>query len=136
MKRDVVSPKALMMVILGVLYMTMAVASAEEAERVRERSEIPKQYTWATENIFASDEEWEAEYQAVKKKIPELAAYKGTLNQGADHLLKVAREQDDLEPRLSRVYVYASLNSDWVAIGTTLPAGVLTDTFDRRMRAV
>ncbi|MBU0718543.1 MAG: oligoendopeptidase F family protein, partial [Planctomycetes bacterium] len=96
----------------GILLAPLAVALGSDAQKVPERSEIEKKYTWATENIFTSDEEWEAEFAAVKAMIPKLAAYKGTLGQSAENLLESARLQDELEPRLSRVYVYASLNSD------------------------
>ena len=33
----------------------------EETMKIRERSEIPVEDTWATEDLYATDEAWEAE---------------------------------------------------------------------------
>ncbi len=85
---------------------------ASDEHRVLERDEVAKPYKWATENIFATDEEWEVEFAALEKEIPELAAFRGTLDKGADNLLTFFEKRDKLEPRLSRVYVYTSLLSD------------------------
>lgn len=86
--------------------------TADDTEKVRERSEIETEYLWATENIFPDPEAWEKEYAAVDKKMEELARYKGTLDRGPAHLLEVLTERDKVEPRIERVYVYASLLSD------------------------
>ena len=87
-------------------------AVAEETHRVPERSEIEKQYRWATETIFASDAEWEQELKKLEGEVPRLAEYKGKLSESPEHLLKALTLRDMLEPRLARVYVYASLKSD------------------------
>ena len=62
----------------------------DEVGKVAERGTIEKKYLWATESIFPNVEEWEKEYAAVEKAVIKLAEYKGTLNQGADHLYKIA----------------------------------------------
>ncbi|MBU0637745.1 MAG: oligoendopeptidase F [Planctomycetes bacterium] len=87
-------------------------SATPEPQRVRERSEIDTKYLWATENIFPSDEAWEAEYKAVAELVEQVSSFKGTLGQSAEQLLKVLRFRDELEPRLERVYVYTSLLSD------------------------
>jgi len=89
-----------------------AIAAAGETEKVKERDEVDQKYKWATENIFASLDEWETEFAKLEKIIPDLAAFKGTLNKGPSQLLKVLKLRDDTEARLDRVYVYASLLSD------------------------
>ena len=83
-----------------------------DAEGVPQRSEMDTKYLWATENIFASVDEWEREFAEVENLIQQLAAYKGTLGQGPDQLYRFFQERDSTEPQLSRVYVYASLTSD------------------------
>ncbi len=85
---------------------------AGESSEVLTRADIDEKYRWATETIFPNKAAWEAEYAEVAKMVQQLATYKGTLNRGADHLLAVAKEKDDTESRLDRVYVYASLLSD------------------------
>ena len=89
-----------------------AIASAGGTDRVKERDEIDQKYKWATETIFPSIEEWDKEFAKIEKIVPELTAFKGTLNKGPAQLLKVLKLRDDTESRLDRVYVYASLLSD------------------------
>jgi len=89
------------------------IAWADEKEKkVPERSEIEKKYTWATENIFPDTKAWEAEYAALEKGSKEMASYKGTLKNGADQLLKVLKAKDDIESRIDKVNVFASLTAD------------------------
>jgi len=102
-----------MRVLIAALVIAPVVAArAGEEKRVPERSEIETKYLWATENIFPDKAAWETEFAAVEKEVDKLAGYKGTLAKGADQLLKVLTFRDALEPRLARVYVYASLLAD------------------------
>lgn len=43
------------------------------------RKEIPDHYKWRLEDIYASDELWEQDFQQVKKLIDEAGAYRGKL---------------------------------------------------------
>ena len=90
----------------------VAAAVADEAQQLPERSEIETKHLWATERIFASDDDWEAAFKKVEAKIPEMAALKGTLGKGPDALLKALKLRDSLEPQMEKVYVYTSLLSD------------------------
>lgn len=83
-----------------------------EAKRVRERSEIEKKYLWATENIYSDKAAWEKELAVVEALAGEMVQFKGTLNRGPEQLYKALAFRDELEPRLERVAVYASLLSD------------------------
>jgi oligoendopeptidase F len=98
--------------VIGMLTMPLASVSAQDTERLPERGEIATKYLWATENIFPNVEAWEKEFETVEKMVEELPKLKGTLGKSADHLLRALKTRDDVEPRLSRVYVYTSLLSD------------------------
>lgn len=39
-------------------------------KKIPKRSEVDKQYTWATEDLFATDELWEKALEDAKKYIP------------------------------------------------------------------
>ncbi|UCE59966.1 MAG: oligoendopeptidase F [Phycisphaerales bacterium] len=97
---------------IPLLFACTDTANAGETKKVRERSEIEQKHLWATENIFPNVEAWEAEFAAVEKKTDELAALEGTLVKGPGELLHALKLSDHVEPRLSRVYLYASLLSD------------------------
>jgi len=90
----------------------MAQVDAQETQKVAERSDIDQQHLWATENIFPNKEAWEKEFAALKPMIEKLAGFKGTLSQGPEQLAAAVKLRDELEPRLARVYVYASLLAD------------------------
>jgi len=97
---------------LSVTLLPAAIAAAGDGAKVPERADIELKYRWATERIFKSTDEWEAEFAAVEKAIEALATFKGTLNQGTEQLLKFLKTRDDVSARLERVYVYASLLAD------------------------
>ena len=86
--------------------------TAKETKKVPERSEIETQYLWNTEAIFANTQQWEAEYAALEADIAKLAGTKGTLSNNGDSLYSVLDQRDKVEPRIDRVYVYASLLAD------------------------
>lgn len=100
------------LVTLAVFSASVHTALAEETKAVPERNEIDQKYLWNTSSIFPNVEAWEQEFAAVKKRVEELARFKGTLGQGPEQLLKVLKFRDDTESRLDRVYVYSSLGAD------------------------
>lgn len=72
----------------------------------KKREDIPTEYTWHLESIFADNEDWEREFQAIQSKLPELEALKGTLAQSGEALLTVLQKRDEIYERLERLYVY------------------------------
>ena len=76
------------------------------------RSDIPTEYTWNLESIYASDEDWERDFQAIQQRLPALEALQGTLAQSGQALLAVLRKRDELFEELWRLYVYASMRKD------------------------
>ena len=86
--------------------------AVEETQKVAERSEIDTKYLWKTDGIFASTDEWEAEYAAVEQRVAKLETLKGTLGQSPERLLAALKYRDDTEARIDRVYVYSALLSD------------------------
>src|SRR5690349_11316840 len=58
-------------------------AQAPSTQEPPKRSDVPVQYTWDLESIYPNDDLWEADLQAVKQQLPQLAAYHGTLDQSA-----------------------------------------------------
>ncbi len=76
------------------------------------RSEVAEEYTWRLEDIFASDEEWEQEFQAVQDSLSKLTAFQGRLAESADHLLQALRNHDEVMMRIEKLYTYARMRSD------------------------
>ncbi|MBO0777862.1 MAG: oligoendopeptidase F [Ktedonobacteraceae bacterium] len=78
----------------------------------KKREDIPTEYTWDLKSIFASNEDWEREFQALQGLVPELEALKGTLAKSGDALLAVLSKRDEITERLERLYVYTSMSKD------------------------
>ncbi|MCM3767512.1 oligoendopeptidase F [Neobacillus niacini] len=76
------------------------------------RSEIPVQDTWKLEDIFASDEQWEKEFQEVKSLIPGIKDFEGKLGTGAETLYQALQFQDRLMERLGKLYTYSHMRYD------------------------
>ena len=62
-----------------------------ETTKIRNRSEIPVEDTWAIEDLFASDEAWEQALAALMPEKDALAAYAGHLADDAQTLCDYAR---------------------------------------------
>jgi len=81
-------------------------------QTLQKRQDIAKDYTWNLESIFASDEEWERDFQALQQRLPELEALKDTLSQNGQALATVLQKRDDISLLLEKLYVYTSMRRD------------------------
>lgn len=75
------------------------------------RSDVPVDRTWDRESVFASDEAWETELQAVVAELQRLDELGGRLEEGPGVTIEALAVRDEVTRRLGRVYVYAGL--DW-----------------------
>ncbi len=72
------------------------------------RSEVDVKYTWAIEDLYASDELWQKEYDKVKEMLPGIVEFRGRLGKSAEILLSFLQQQDELDKLMERIYVYAN----------------------------
>ncbi|SEW16795.1 oligoendopeptidase F [Natrinema salifodinae] len=79
---------------------------------VSERSEIDTEYKWDLESIYATDDDWEAAYEAVAERVDELEAYEGRVADDAGTLLEVLELRDELLREVSTVTAYARMRRD------------------------
>ncbi|GAB3668013.1 oligoendopeptidase F [Halopiger thermotolerans] len=79
---------------------------------VPERSEIDEEYTWDLESIYATDEDWEAAYEAVAERVEELQTYEGQVTDDAETLLAVLQLRDEIMREVSTVSAYARMRRD------------------------
>jgi oligoendopeptidase F len=81
------------------------------AESLPARSEIPVEQTWDAASVFDSPAAWEAECEAVRGVLPQLDRFPGRLGEDAGALLDFLARSEDLQYRLGRIVVYATLGS-------------------------
>lgn len=77
-------------------------------DKLRKRDEIPAQYKWNMQDMFATDELWEEEAEQVVELAKGLEKYVGRLSESAATLLEFAKKLDELNYHAERVYVYAN----------------------------
>jgi oligoendopeptidase F len=84
----------------------------QTVQTMKSRSDIPIECTWNLESIYATNDDWESDFQLLQQRIPELEALQGTLAQSGQALWLVLQKHDELFELLERLYVYASMRKD------------------------
>ena len=79
---------------------------------IKNRNEIPEKDTWNLSDIFASDEAWQKEYEALKAYPEKISAFEGKLGESAENLLAFFELDDELNVRLQKLQGYACCKSD------------------------
>ncbi len=90
----------------------MTMSEQSKVKKLPSRSEIKVEDTWKLEDIFASDDVWEKEFEEVKALIPQMEKFKGKLGESAQTLYDALQEQDELTMRVSKLYTYAHMRYD------------------------
>lgn len=78
----------------------------------RVRKEIPEEYHWNPNHIFPTWEKWESACAELDALIEKLASFKGTMNQGSQHLYTYLQLQDRAGELSHRVWYYPALQFD------------------------
>jgi len=92
------------------------------AGAVPKRHELPQEYTWNINSIYADDAAWEADYKRLEALIPSLEHLSGTLGQSADAFLGALQQRDNATKLLEQLYVYAFLRRAEDTINSTYQA--------------
>jgi oligoendopeptidase F len=82
------------------------------AAQQKERAAVPDQYKWDLSKIYPSDAAWRAAKEKLSEEFPALAKFKGTLGSSPQQLATALETTTRLSKDFSRIYVYASMNSD------------------------
>nr|WP_132371723.1 oligoendopeptidase F [Melghiribacillus thermohalophilus] len=85
---------------------------AKSTKQLPERYEVPKERTWKLEDIFASDEDWEKEFEAMKQLYPEVKKFQGKLSESSEKLLELLKFQDEISMRIGKLFTYAHMRYD------------------------
>ncbi len=81
-------------------------------ERIPKRSEVPEQFKWALEDIYATDEKWAEDLQELKAMPERIAAFKGRLSESADTLYDFMKLSDEISVLCDSLGNYAQRRSD------------------------
>ena len=99
-----------------------------DGKTILPRSEVPEEFTWNLSDIFASDDKWNEELEALKAYPERMAAYAGKLGESAKTLLDWFTLSDEINVRVSKFVQYASCRSDQ-DVGNSFYQGMRSKAF-------
>lgn len=82
------------------------------SERIPQRQEVAAENKWSIEDIYASDDAWEADLAKAKEFPEKIASYKGQLCTSSEKLLEYMRLDDELTVLLDSLVNYAQRKND------------------------
>lgn len=88
-------------------------------EIYEKRSDVPKEYTWAIEDLYASDANWKKDLDKIKGIVPQIGAFQGKLGESADSLLGFLKLQDEILVLMDRFANYSLRKADEDTKNTT-----------------
>ena len=90
--------------------------------KILARGEMDPAVCWNTADLFPSDEAWSEELAACQELPARAAFYQGKLGQSAQALYDFLTENEAIERRVSKLYVYTFLKSDQDTTNATYQA--------------
>ena len=84
----------------------------ENENKVKLRKEIPAEYTWATEDLFASDEAWEKTLEELQKMEKPLCDFCGHLGDSGEKLYQFLKTVEDSNVIAGELANYCMRKSD------------------------
>lgn len=73
------------------------------------RSQVPEEQTWNLADLFATDQAWETELQAVAADLTNITQYKGRLSEGVEVFVDCLNAFEEFQIRFLKVAAYARL---------------------------
>lgn len=87
-------------------------SSAEETSHVPPRSEIPDQYKWHLEDLYANDELWQQDFDTLKSSLKEITQHAGKLKNSSQDLLACLKQRDEISITSGQLYAFARMHKD------------------------
>ncbi len=82
------------------------------ADRIPKRDEIDEKFKWHLEDIYPSDDAWEADLKKLTEYKDKMASYKGRLGESAQTLLEFHQLDDEVSVLIDSLANYAQRRSD------------------------
>ena len=83
-----------------------------EENKIRQRCEIPEEDKWAVEDIYPSDEAWEAEAATIEQEKQFLMSFAGHLADSADKLYEYLTNMERVDQVVSKLAGYSMRRAD------------------------
>ena len=83
-----------------------------ENNAISPRAEIPVSDTWDLTRLYADEEAWEKDLSALMPMAEAVAAFAGTLGDGAATVARCLALETGLSRKMENVYTYAKMRQD------------------------
>ena len=83
-----------------------------QSVKIHSRDEIEEKYKWNLSDIYASDEDWEKDFNLIEENLYKYSQFEGLLSTSALKLIECLKFDEEMGIRLERLYLYAMLSKD------------------------
>ena len=98
--------------LVGAMLFSGAGVESAEASKLPARNEIPAESRWKLEDIYPSDEAWQADFDRLKPLAASIASYQGKLDESGATLFECLSLRDELGIVSGKVFAYARMRRD------------------------
>ena len=99
--------------VVGALLATQATSStAASNSSLPAREEVADQYKWRLEDIYASEDAWQADFEKLRADLQKISSYKGRLSESAQTLADCLIYRDEIGIIAGKLYSYARMHRD------------------------
>ena len=84
----------------------------EDMKKIWKREEIPVEHTWATEDLYPSDEAWEQSLATLQADQAALTAFAGKLGESGEMLFEYLETSERVDVKISRLAGYCMRKAD------------------------
>lgn len=106
-------PHIIPLVLSTVLFSSTAGETAsQETSHVPDRKEIPAEHKWHLDDIYASHELWQQDFDQLKVNLAPIEKYTGKLAHSSEDLLACLKARDEIGIVSGKLYAFARMHRD------------------------
>ncbi len=98
--------------VVSLVLAALVMSAASLPSRAGDRAQVPERLTWNLADLYANDASWAQAKDALQKRLPEMAPYKGHLGESAQMLYGALSTMASMDKDLARLMSYASQLAD------------------------
>lgn len=105
-------PNPIIALLFGAMLFTCPSGEAADTTKLPDRNQIPAEYKWKLDHIYATDEAWQVDFDRLKTLMPKIAAFKGQLKSSPTSLSGCLELRDEIGITSGKVFAYARMRRD------------------------
>lgn len=82
------------------------------SKQIPTREEIPNEFKWHLNDIYASQDDWESDFKKLKVDLAKVNEVQADFLNSAQNLLNVLQSKDQIGRLLDKLFVYAKMHKD------------------------